>query len=129
MEPREMSESMQEFEKDVTLNSESAVNAEETDVKNEVTPEVESVQEEEKTLVEEAPIEPVAEVAATDEVAAEDEPLAVNYAEMGKEQLVEALEQIAQKPIETVKGEVAAIKAAFFAIRKNELAEEKAAFL
>ncbi|MBR1882614.1 MAG: DUF349 domain-containing protein [Muribaculaceae bacterium] len=98
-------------------------------MKNEVTPEVESVQEEEKTLVEEAPIEPVAEVAATDEVAAEDEPLAANYAEMGKEQLVEALEQIAQKPIETVKGEVAAIKAAFFAIRKNELAEEKAAFL
>ena len=42
---------------------------------------------------------------------------------------MEALEQIAQKPIETVKGEVAAIKAAFFAIRKNDLAEEKAAFL
>lgn len=125
MESREeMSGAVNELEKDVTLNSEPAIEAGETEVRNE---EVNSV---ETPSIEEA-TKPDVEQPDT-ELATEAEPAAqatVNYAELTKEQLVEQLVQVVQRPIESIKGEVTAIKAAFFAMRKQELAAEKEEFL
>ena len=113
MESREeMSGAVNELEKDVTLNSEPAIEAGETEVRNE---EVNSV---ETPSIEEA-TKPDVEQPDT-ELATEAEPAAqatVNYAELTKEQLVEQLVQVVQRPIESIKGEVTAIKAAFFAFR------------
>lgn len=53
----------------------------------------------------------------------------VNYANMDKAQLIDKLVQLVQQPIETIKGEVAAIKAAFYGLRKQEIAAEKEEFL
>ena len=163
---REMSESMENIEKDVTLNAETeAVNAAETvenenksteektevAVENQVenqeeTPEVkeEPVAEEPKVeeSVAEAPKveEPVAEEPAAEEPRAE-EPEAeepetelpelekVDYTSLDKPGLVSELEKLLTFPVESVKDRVAQIKAAFFALRKEEIAAEKAAFL
>ncbi len=163
---REMSESMENIEKDVTLNAETeAVNAAETvenenksteektevAVENQVenqeeTPEVkeEPVAEEPKV---EAPVaeapkveEPVAEEPVAEEPVAEEpkaeEPVAelpefekVDYTSLDKPGLVSELEKLLTFPVESVKDRVAQIKAAFFALRKEEIAAEKTAFL
>ena len=53
---------------------------------------------------------------------------AVQYGSMTKEQLVAALSELVEKPVEDVKEDVAAVKHAFYAIRKNELEKELEAF-
>ena len=130
MESREeMSGSFNELEKDVTLNSEPAIEAGETEVRNEQ--ETQNVAEEAsdvETTVEQS-IESVASVATEETVAPETPETSVNYAELDKTQLVERLEEVVNLPIESIKGQVAAIKAAFYALRKQELAAEKEDFL
>lgn len=113
MDSRELkSESMDNLEKDVTLNSEPAIEAGETEeVKNE---EVITTQEH-PTLEDEVMCAPAESDAG--------------FSSMDKGQLIEKLEEIVQQPIESIKGEVAAIKAAFFTLRKQELAAEKEEFL
>lgn len=46
-----------------------------------------------------------------------------------KEAIVEAVEKALEKPIDEVKVEIAQLKAAFYAIKKQEIEEEKVAFL
>lgn len=97
METREMSESMEQLEKDVILNSEPA-------------------QETEATVV---------------ECEQKDETVkgANKYAGLSKESLINSLENLLQKPVEEIKDDVAALKAAFVLVRKGELEKEKAEFL
>ena len=52
-----------------------------------------------------------------------------NYDQLTKEQLVESLSALLENPVEEVKDDVAAIKQAFYSIRKVELEKEKASFL
>lgn len=163
---REMSESMENIEKDQTLNAETeAVNAPETvenksteektevavenQVENqEVTPEVKEVPVEEHATEEPATEEPEAEEPEAEEPVAEEpeaeeptaeEPVAeepaaeelekVDYSSLDKSQLVAELEKLLALPVESVKDRVAQIKAAFFALRKEEIAAEKAEFV
>ena len=181
---REMSESMENIEKDVTLNAETEANNAAETVENkftEETPEVavenqveeqevasEAPQEdsaaEEISVDEQAPEEPVAEMPivevpvseepAAEEAAAEapvveepvEEPKAeapveeepkteepelekMDYTSLDKTQLVGELEKLLALSVESVKDRVAQIKAAFFALRKEEIANEKAEFL
>lgn len=158
---REMSESMENIEKDVTLNAETeAVNAAETvenenksteektevAVENQVenqeeTPEVKEEPVAEKPKVEESVAEapkveePVAEEPRAEEPEAEEpetelpELEKVDYTSLDKPGLVSELEKLLTFPVESVKDRVAQIKAAFFALRKEEIAAEKAAFL
>ena len=91
MESRELSESMEQLEKDGTLNPAPVQEAGETVVEN-----VES-----------------GEVAAT--AASGDS----KYADFSKENLVSAFEELLQKPLDDIKDEVTAIKAAFILIRKG----------
>ena len=149
---REMSESNVNVEKDVTLNAESeAVKVAETvenkstqendevavdnQVENqeaapEATPEPAKQEEtapaqEDEPQAEEQPQEPVAEEAQ--EVEPENEEMSkVDYSSLDKAQLVEELEKLLTRPVDSVKEQVAQIKAAFFAIRKEEVAKEKA---
>ena len=127
MESREeMSGPVNELEKDVTLNSEPATEAGETEVRNdEVTNEGAQPANEQPTAEHDEAAPQLPELA--DEGA--QPKAAVNYADLDKEQLVEKLEKLAEGPVETIKGEVAAIKAAFYALRKQELAAEKEEFL
>ncbi len=116
MESREQSQSNKDFEKDVTLNPESAKeqntdSANQPEVAKVATPEV---------------VNPATEMAEPAPTVAE---AMVNYASMTKTELVAALEELKEKPIEGVKDDVAQIKSAFFAIRKEELAKEKEEFL
>ena len=158
---REMSESMENIEKDVTLNAETeAVNAAETvenenkstEEKTEVAVENQVENQEETPEVKEEPVaeepkveEPVAEAPKVEEPVAEEpkieepkaeEPVAelpelekVDYTSLDKPGLVSELEKLLAFPVESVKDRVAQIKAAFFALRKEEIAAEKAAFL
>ena len=173
---REMSESMENIEKDQTLNAETeAVNAPETvenksteektevavenQVENqEVTPEVKEVLVEEHATEEPATEEPATEEPEAEEPEAEEpvaeepeaeeptaekpaaeEPVAeepaaeelekVDYSSLDKSQLVAELEKLLALPVESVKDRVAQIKAAFFALRKEEIAAEKAEFV
>lgn len=182
---REMSESMENIEKDVTLNAETEANNAAETVENkstEETPEVavenqveelevasEIPQEEpatEEVAVEESAVEekaaeepiveePVAEEPVTEEQVAEapaeeeptvEEPKAetpveeepkteepelekIDYTSLDKNQLVGELEKLLALSVESVKDRVAQIKAAFFALRKEEIAAEKAEFL
>ena len=168
---REMSESMENIEKDQTLNAETeAVNAPETaenksteektevavenQVENqEVTPEIKEVPVEEPATEEPATEEPATEEPVAEEPVAEEpvaeepvaeEPLAeepvaeepaaeelekVDYSSLDKSQLVAELEKLLALPVESVKDRVAQIKAAFFALRKEEIAAEKAEFV
>ncbi len=112
MESREMSESKEILEKEVTLGNEAAEAAAEC-VENK--PEVAAA---------------TASLAVDESNAtAADEPASVDYTSMSKSELVGALEKLLDQPIENVKEEVPQIKAAFFVIRKEEVAKEKAAFL
>lgn len=128
MESREQSQSSQDLEKDVTLNPESAQeqttdsavnNPEATEIAPEVVNPVAAVEEEK-------PAQPVAPESEAD---GEVQPLPAKYADMTKTQLVEALEALKEQPIDGVKDDVAQIKAAFFAVRKEEIAKEKADFV
>lgn len=149
---REMSESNVNVEKDVTLNAESeAVKVAET-VENKSTQENDEVAVDNQVETQEAAPEATPELAKQEETAPaqEDEPQAeeqfqepvaeeaqevepeneempkVDYSSLDKAQLVEELEKLLSRPVDSVKDQVAQIKAAFFAIRKEEVAKEKA---
>lgn len=115
MESREMSQSNNELEKDVTLNSESVQQDQVTEL-SEQKPEVA------------APVteEVVNQVSETQKVSEES---LTNYAAMDKKQLVEVLQNLAQQPVNEVKEDVVRVRVAFAAIRKEELAKEKEAFI
>lgn len=112
MESRELSESMNNLEKDLNLTNEPVAEATSiVDVnENENISETNEVVEQQE-----------AEIPAKQETA--------QYASMSKTELVAKLEELLQQPVNTVKDEVPVIKAAFYAIRKEEIAQEKADFL
>ena len=79
-----------------------------------------------------AELEPEAPAEVKPDEEPEEKPVeepAVDFSTLGKEQLVEQLEKLMAMPVESVKERVAQIKGAFFAIRKEEISKEKAAFL
>lgn len=115
MESREMSQSNNELEKDVTLNSESVQQDQVTEL-SEQKPEVAAAVTEEV----------VNQVSETKKVSEES---LTNYAAMDKKQLVEVLQNLAQQPVNEVKEDVVRVRVAFAAIRKEELAKEKEAFI
>lgn len=115
MESREMSQSNNELEKDVTLNSESVQQDQVTEL-SEQKPEVAAAVTEEV----------VNQVSETQKVSEES---LTNYAAMDKKQLVEMLQNLAQQPVNEVKEDVVRVRVAFAAIRKEELAKEKEAFI
>lgn len=115
MESREMSQSNNELEKDVTLNSESVQQDQVTEL-SEQKPEVAAAVTEEV----------VNQVSETQKVSGES---LTNYAVMDKKQLVEVLQNLAQQPVNEVKEDVVRVRVAFAAIRKEELAKEKEAFI
>lgn len=115
MESREMSQSNNELEKDVTLNSESVQQDQVTEL-SEQKPEVAAAVTEEV----------VNQVSETQKVSEES---LTNYAAMGKKQLVEVLQNLAQQPVNEVKEDVVRVRVAFATIRKEELAKEKEAFI
>ena len=115
MESREMSQSNNELEKDVTLNSESVQQDQVTEL-SEQKPEVAAAVTEEV----------VNQVSETQKVSEES---LTNYAAMDKKQLVEVLQNLAQQPLNEVKEDVVRVRVAFAAIRKEELAKEKEAFI
>lgn len=150
METREMSASNEKLENENVLNTENEVNevieqaASTAPVLDPPAEEVKAEAEPEPAPVVEAqpepepepePVqEPEPEPAQEAEPEAEPEPeaeeqSAVNYGEMGKDELVACLEELCKQPIDQVKDEVPAIKAAFYAIRKEEIAAEKAEFI
>mgnify|MGYP004459278509 FL=1 len=115
MESREMSQSNNELEKDVTLNSESVQQDQVTEL-SEQKPEVAAAVTEEV----------VNQVSETQKVSEES---LTNYAAMDKKQLVEVLQNLAQQPVNEVKEDVVRVRVAFATIRKEELAKEKEAFI
>ena len=115
MESREMSQSNNELEKDVTLNSESVQQDQVTEL-SEQKPEVAAAVTEEV----------VNQVSETQKVSEES---LTNYAAMDKKQLVEVLQNLAQQPVNEVKEDVVRVRVAFAAIRKEELAKEKETFI
>ncbi|MBR1474782.1 MAG: DUF349 domain-containing protein [Muribaculaceae bacterium] len=130
MESREqMSGPVNEIEKDVTLNSEPAIEAGEAEVRNEQNNEQAIVAQPVDEAQPMVAAQPADELALDDDAQPADEALPTGYAIMDKAQLVERLEQVVQQPVETIRGEVAAIKAAFYALRKQELAAERDDFL
>ena len=150
MESREMSQSNENLEKDVTLNVDAAAQtpAESEEIKTEAAQEAaqevinqEPVQEpateaapeaapeapaQEAPMAQEAPAEePVAE-----EPAHEAKPLdEVDFTKFSKDELVAHLQWMVEQPVDSVKDAVLQLKAAFFALRKDELAKEKEAFV
>ena len=132
MEPREQSESMNNLEKDQILSTE-AQNEPQEVVSEEVKveePATEEPKAEEPVAEEPKAEEPVAEEAVAEETAAPKEPAPkLELAGKTKSELVEMMRTVAARPIEEVKDEVQAIKAAFFALRREETAQEKEAFL
>lgn len=123
MEPREQSESMNNLEKDQNLSTEPQTEAQE--VVSEVVKVEEPVAEEAPApVVEETPA-PVAEQTPAEEV----KDTKLDLAGKTKGELVDMMRELATRPIEEVKDEVQAIKAAFFALRREEVAKEKEAFL
>ena len=125
MEPREQSESKNNLEKDQILSTEAQ--NETTEVVNEEVKVEEPVAE----AVEEAPAAqeaPVTEEKPADEPQADAAPK-LDLASKTKSELVDMMRAVAARPIEEVKDEVQAIKAAFFALRREEVAQEKEEFL
>ena len=145
-----MSQSNENLEKDVTLNVDAAAQtpAESEEIKTEAAQEAaqevinqEPVQEpaaeaapepapeapaQEAPVAQEAPAEePVAE-----EPAHEAKPLdEVDFTKFSKDELVAHLQWMVEQPVDSVKDAVLQLKAAFFALRKDELAKEKEAFV
>ena len=110
MELREKSESCENKEKDVTLNNEPGIenagntvenNSEETTVQTTVA----DVKEGEKTTKK------------------------TDYSSLDKHELVSALENLLEQPVDTIRDDVNQIKLAFYAIRNAEIAKEKEEFL
>lgn len=130
MESREQSQSSQDLEKDVILNPESAQEQLTDSAVN--NPEVAEPAPEVNTPAV-APAEDGSKPADSDAVKQETakgvQPKRSKYAGMPKAQLVEALESLKEQPIDSVKDDIAQIKAAFFALRKEEIAQEKANFI
>jgi hypothetical protein len=122
MEPREQSESMNNLEKDQILSTEPQNEAQEV-VSEEVKVEEPAPAEEPAPVEEAAPVEEPEE--------AEDKPEAphLDLAGKTKAELVDMMRATETRPIEEVKDEVQAIKAAFFALRREEVAKEKEEFL
>ena len=120
MEPREQSESMNNVEKDQILNPEAQNEPQE-------------VVNEEVKVEEPVAEEPVAEAPAPESPETEDakeEPThRLELTGKSKSELVDMMREMATRPIEEVKDEVQAIKAAFFALRREEIAKEKEEFL
>lgn len=115
MESRELSSSKKEIAQEVNLTPEA----------NEQAP-VAELSEQKTEVVETATDETVNQTLETPEVSEES---STNFAQMDKSQLLEALQQLAQRPVQEVKDEVARVRAAFLAIRKEEQAKEKQQFL
>lgn len=115
MESRELSSSKKEIVQEVNLTPEA----------NEQAP-VAELSEQKTEVVETATDETVNQTLETPEVSEES---STNFAKMDKSQLLEALQQLALRPVQEVKDEVARVRAAFLAIRKEEQAKEKQQFL
>ena len=115
MESRELSSSKKEIAQEVNLTPEA----------NEQAP-VAELSEQKTEVVETATDETVNQTLETPEVSEES---STNFANRDKSQLLEALEQLALRPVQEVKDEVARVRAAFLAIRKEEQAKEKQQFL
>lgn len=114
---------MNNLEKDQNLSTEPQTEAQE--VVSEVVKVEEPVAEEAPApVVEETPA-PEAEQAPAEEV----KDTKLDLAGKTKGELVDMMRELATRPIEEVKDEVQAIKAAFFALRREEVAKEKEAFL
>ena len=131
MEPREQSESMNNLEKDQILSTEPQNEPQEVvseEVKVVETAPVEETPAEVAAPVEEAPAAPVDEAPAEPAAPVEETPK-LDLANKSKSELVEMMRQMAARPIEEVKDEVQAIKAAFFALRHEEISKEKEEFL
>lgn len=115
---------MNNLEKDQILSTEAQNEAQEV-VNEEVT-----VEEPAAVEAPEAPVTP--EVTETpenpEEPKAETAPK-LNLAGKSKSELVDMMREVAARPIEEVKDEVQAIKAAFFALRREEIAKERDEFL
>ena len=118
MEPREQSESMNNLEKDQNLNTEPQNEAQEV-VSEEVKVE-EPVNQEEPATEEPTTVEQPAE---------KQESQRLELTGKSKAELVDMMRATAARPIEEVKDDVQAIKAAFFALRREEVAKEKEEFL
>ena len=158
MDSREQYESMNNLEKDQTLNTEPQNEAQEIvneEVKVEEPAPIEEPAPAEEPAEEPAPVEepaeeptpaeepkeepapaeePVEEPAPVEEPKEEPAPKAeeashLDLAGKTKADLVNLMREAATRPIEEVKDEVQAIKAAFFALRRDELAKEKEEFL
>lgn len=114
---------MNNLEKDQNLSTEPQTEAQE--VVSEVVKVEEPVAEEAPTPVLEETPAPVAEQAPAEEV----KDTKLDLAGKTKGELVDMMRELATRPIEEVKDEVQAIKAAFFALRREEVAKEKEAFL
>ena len=122
---------MNNLEKDQILSTESQNETQEV-VSEEVTvvetAPVEETPAEPVAPVVETPAEPVEEAPAEPAAPVEEAPK-LDLASKTKSELVEMMRQMATRPIEEVKDEVQAIKAAFFALRHEEIAKEKEEFL
>lgn len=169
MEPRELSESMNNIDKDVNLNSdpvaevqhedaivkenkeivspdandgvEQSTVADEPEVStNESAIEDSVVKDEQKVETNEAQeelgdekneeVETSVDFTVENPSPVEDaQPKDFNLSNLSKDEIVARLEELLAQPIETIKDIVLGLKAAFFAIRKDEIAKEKAAFL
>lgn len=147
MESREMSQSNENLEKDVTLNEVTAAQNTADLVENQSEAAEQAAQEVmNQNQVEEAPAaEPVEEAPAAEPV--EEAPAAepagheadaeacaqalndVDFTKFSKPELVAHLEWMAGQPVDSVKEAVLLLKAAFFALRKDEIAKEKEAFV
>ena len=131
MEPREQSESTNNLEKDQNMNVEPQNEAQEV-VNEEVN--VEAPASEEAPAVEQTPVaeETAAEAQPAQQEATIEEAQAapkLSLAGKSKSELVDLMREMATRPIEEVKDEVQSIKAAFFALRREEMDKEKEEFL
>ena len=127
---------MKNLEQDVTLSQEPAVETtgncdvsnEEISPANEVEqPMPEPAEAEVPQPVEEA--QPAAEEQPVSTEAAEPSKPMVHFSTMNKAELVAHLEELAQQPVDAIRDEVGALKSAFYALRKEEVAQEQAAFV
>ena len=108
MESRELSESMNPVEKDLNLNEEPVAEAA-------------------GAVAENVNISEANEGVEQVETPSKQEP--VKYADLSKAELVAKLEEMLKEDISAIKDDVPLLKATFYAIRKDEIAKEKAEFL